>query len=85
MLPPCMIKTDLPLPPSPHAQLAGRTIRVDHVEEYKVPKMTEDMMPEQQQLALEGCAPQAVAPSASPDTKEDPPLKEGKLALWHQY
>lgn len=62
-----------------HTQLAGRTIRVDHVEEYKVPKMTEDMMPEQQQLALEGCAPQPVAPSAS-DTKEEPPLKEGRLA-----
>lgn len=63
-----------------YTQLAGRTIRVDHVEEYKVPKMTEDMMPEQQQLALEGCAPQPVAPSASPDTKEEPPLKEGRLA-----
>lgn len=62
-------------------QLAGRTIRVDHVEEYKVPKMTEDMMPEQQQLALEGCAPQAVAPSASPDTKEDPPPKDGTLVF----
>lgn len=37
-------------------------------------------MPEQQQLALEGCAPQAVAP-ASQGTQEDPPHKDGESKL----
>lgn len=44
-------------------KLCGRTIRVDHVEEYKVPKMKEDMAPEKIKLALEGCAPQLQPPS----------------------
>lgn len=43
-----------------------------------MPKMTEDMMPEQQQLALEGCAPKEVDPSAPSETKEDPPIKDGE-------
>ena len=38
-------------------QLCHRTIRVDHVEEYKVPKMREDMAEEEVKMALEGCAP----------------------------
>ncbi|KAA0193448.1 hypothetical protein HAZT_HAZT002574 [Hyalella azteca] len=71
-------------------KLCGRTIRVDHVEEYKVPKMREDMAPEQQKLALEGCAPQPIAPShntsmsaemeieGSPDCSDRKKLKKRK-------
>lgn len=54
-------------------KLVGRIIRVDHVEEYKVPKMSENMSVEQQQLILEGCAPQTVpvnADEASPSSFE---------------
>merc|ERR1712179_826603 len=38
-------------------KLTQRTIRVDHVEEYKVPKMDEDMDETQKKFALEGVAP----------------------------
>ncbi|XP_027217113.1 RNA-binding motif protein, X-linked 2 [Penaeus vannamei] len=41
-------------------KLASRIIRVDHVEEYKVPKMREDMSEEQQKLLMEGCAPKLI-------------------------
>ncbi|KAF2352068.1 RNA recognition motif domain [Trinorchestia longiramus] len=58
-------------------KLCGRTIRVDHVEEYRVPKMREDMAPEQQKLALEGCAPAFISPatpeSSSPIQRVDGP------------
>ncbi|XP_068230728.1 RNA-binding motif protein, X-linked 2-like [Palaemon carinicauda] len=49
-------------------KLVGRIIRVDHVEEYKVPKMSENMSTEQQALILEGCAPQLL-----PAKKEETP------------
>ena len=41
-------------------QIAGRIIRVDHVEEYKVPKMRENMDEDRMKLALEGCAPKPI-------------------------
>ena len=37
--------------------LCGRIIRVDHVESYKVPKVTDDMDEETKRLYNEGCAP----------------------------
>lgn len=42
-------------------KLLNRTIRVDHVEEYKVPKELDDITPEMKQLYNEGCAPKAIA------------------------
>lgn len=45
--------------------------------------MTEDMVPEQQKLALEGCAPKAVSPdpptSDKPQEAPKPLVKEGKF------
>jgi len=39
------------------SKLAGRSIRVDHVEQYKVPKLKDDMDPERRKILEEGCAP----------------------------
>ncbi len=42
-------------------KLLNRVIRVDHVEQYKVPKEFDDITPEMKQLYNEGCAPKAVS------------------------
>jgi len=58
-------------------KVCGRTLRVDHVEEYKVPKMRDDMSEEAKRLALHGCAPVPIAaPAAASKGKE--PRKEKK-------
>lgn len=41
-------------------KLAGKIIRVDHVQNYKVPKQTDDLDEETKKLFEEGCAPQPV-------------------------
>ncbi|XP_011207140.2 RNA-binding motif protein, X-linked 2 [Bactrocera dorsalis] len=41
-------------------KLLGRTIRVDHVADYKPPKENEKMDEETLRLYIEGCAPKAV-------------------------
>lgn len=41
-------------------QLLKRMIRVDHVEEYKVPKYREDVDEEIRRLWEEGCAPKPI-------------------------
>ena len=38
-------------------QIAGRTVRVDHVDEYRVPKIDDDTDETAKQIYLEGCAP----------------------------
>ncbi|CAD5119242.1 DgyrCDS7875 [Dimorphilus gyrociliatus] len=43
-------------------KICGRTIRVDHVEEYKV-KLHDDVDETTKQVIMEGCAPVAVIPS----------------------
>ncbi|VDP04721.1 unnamed protein product [Soboliphyme baturini] len=43
-------------------KLVNRTIRVDHVEEYKVPKVHGDEDPVKLKLLLEGCAPEKPPP-----------------------
>lgn len=58
-------------------QLAGRIIRVDHVEEYKVPKVTDDMSSEQLKLFMEGCGPESV-PLSSEEQQDDIHVKDGK-------
>lgn len=50
--------------------LCKRIIRVDHVQNYKVPKMTDDMDEETMKLRDEGCAPQPV-PITKVKTKEE--------------
>ncbi|XP_076038228.1 uncharacterized protein LOC143023551 [Oratosquilla oratoria] len=66
-------------------KLVGRIIRVDHVEEYKVPKMSEEMDEEQRRLALEGCAPKALPepePAKSPSPKfSDKEVKRKKVKV----
>ncbi|XP_052900940.1 RNA-binding motif protein, X-linked 2 [Anopheles moucheti] len=41
-------------------KLVGKTIRVDHVQDYRPPKETDKMDAETQQLLMEGCAPEVV-------------------------
>ncbi|CAH0550060.1 unnamed protein product [Brassicogethes aeneus] len=45
-------------------KILNRTIRVDHVSNYKAPKMGKKTDEETEQLYREGCAPKAVAPLA---------------------
>ena len=47
-------------------KLAGKIIRVDHVEQYKVPKQKDDMDEETIKLYNEGCAPQPVMINPKP-------------------
>lgn len=42
-------------------KLLNRVIRVDHVEQYKVPKEFDDITPEMKQLYDEGCAPKPIS------------------------
>lgn len=51
---------------------------MDHVEEYKVPKMREDMDPEKQKLILQGCAPTLMVTSPRETSKENT-IHAGKL------
>lgn len=48
-------------------ELCNRPVRVDHVEEYKVPKIHDDMEPEVKQLKIEGVAPRTPPTSDSED------------------
>uniref|UniRef100_A0A182YRM9 Uncharacterized protein n=1 Tax=Anopheles stephensi TaxID=30069 RepID=A0A182YRM9_ANOST len=41
-------------------KLVGKTIRVDHVEDYRPPKETEKTDTETRQLYMEGCAPEVM-------------------------
>jgi len=59
-------------------KLCHRTIRVDHVEEYKVPKMREDMAEEEVKMALEGCAPVPVFLEPKPPKPKTEIKKEVK-------
>lgn len=44
-------------------QLLGRTLRVDHVNDYKPPKDNDKLDDETRQLHLEGCAPKLQIPT----------------------
>ncbi|KAK3583695.1 hypothetical protein CHS0354_021445 [Potamilus streckersoni] len=48
-------------------KLLGRTIRVDHVENYKVPKEHGDEDEETKRLRMEGCAPKTPTPETEKD------------------
>uniref|UniRef100_A0A0N5A9B3 RRM domain-containing protein n=1 Tax=Syphacia muris TaxID=451379 RepID=A0A0N5A9B3_9BILA len=53
-------------------KLLKRTIRVDHVEEYKIPKYREGLDPETLRLWEEGCAPKPIKVSVKEtDSNED--------------
>lgn len=64
-------------------QVKGRTLRVDHVSNYRPPKDSEDIDDVTRRLREEGCAPKA--PSSSESESEDKYLlqlkkpKKGKL------
>ncbi|KHN71320.1 hypothetical protein Tcan_02370 [Toxocara canis] len=65
-------------------QLLRRIIRVDHVEEYKVPKYSEDVDEETRRVWEEGCAPKPINISQQDEESGDEsPLerlrKRGKL------
>jgi len=54
-------------------ELCGRPVRVDHVEEYKVPKIHDDMEPEIKKLKIEGVAPKTPPTS---DSEEELPIEQ---------
>lgn len=58
-------------------QLVGRTIRVDHVENYKLPKEHEDMDDVTKRLQEEGCAPKPI-PLNIVKTEVKKEIKHGK-------
>lgn len=47
-------------------KLLNRIIRVDHVEEYKIPKEFDDITAEMKQLYNEGCAPKPIERKVTP-------------------
>ncbi|CBY14576.1 unnamed protein product [Oikopleura dioica] len=52
-------------------ELCNRPVRVDHVEEYKVPKIHDDMEPEIKKLKIEGVGPKTPEPSDSEEELPD--------------
>uniref|UniRef100_A0A182RL48 RRM domain-containing protein n=1 Tax=Anopheles funestus TaxID=62324 RepID=A0A182RL48_ANOFN len=53
-------------------KLVGKTIRVDHVENYRPPKETDNTDTETRQLYMEGCAPEVVAKQQNPTQRHSP-------------
>ncbi|XP_051534242.1 RNA-binding motif protein, X-linked 2-like [Myxocyprinus asiaticus] len=52
-------------------KIKGRTIRVDHVANYRPPKDTDDIDDITEQLRKEGCAPKVPPPSSESESEED--------------
>ena len=52
-------------------KVLGRTIRVDHVHQYKLPKDLEKLDQDKRKLFEEGCAPKPIDPSESEEEDED--------------
>ncbi|XP_008294063.1 RNA-binding motif protein, X-linked 2 [Stegastes partitus] len=61
-------------------KIKGRTIRVDHVKDYRPPKDSEDIDDITKRLREDGCAPKAPEPSSSSEEDElyDVPVKKPK-------
>ena len=60
------------------SQLLGRTLRVDHVAEYRKPKEDDNTDEVTKKLHEEGCAPRTPSPSPPLDSDED-------LAVSHKH
>lgn len=64
-------------------QIKGRTLRVDHVSNYRPPKDSEDIDDVTRHLREEGCAPKAPSLSESESGDESLlPLKKPKKGKW---
>jgi len=72
--------TDLAVDNFNGVRLVGRTIRVDHVETYKLPKDLEKMDADRKRLFLEGCAPKPLENPhlGNPDDEEEDSEEEGE-------
>ncbi|KAG8447681.1 hypothetical protein GDO86_014983 [Hymenochirus boettgeri] len=57
-------------------KLKGRTIRVDHVANYRPPKDTDDIDDITKALREKGCGAQIPSSSSSPEEEEEPPKKK---------
>ncbi|XP_041774235.1 RNA-binding motif protein, X-linked 2 [Anopheles merus] len=57
-------------------KLVGKTLRVDHVQDYRPPKETDKTDDETRQLYMEGCAPKAEHPR--PEKQKDQTVKSEK-------
>lgn len=58
-----------------YLQILGKSLRVDHVNDYKPPKDNDKLDDETRQLHQEGCAPKLQLPSSQ--IKQEEPPKEG--------
>lgn len=59
-------------------KILGRTLRVDHCEQYKAPNAdTSKIDEETAKIRIEGCAP--VVPQSEPEIKKEKGVKEGRL------
>lgn len=52
-------------------KVLGRTIRVDHVHQYKLPKDLEKLDQDKRKLFEEGCAPKELSPSESEEEEDE--------------
>ncbi|KAJ0003878.1 hypothetical protein NQD34_010092, partial [Periophthalmus magnuspinnatus] len=59
-------------------KIKGRTIRVDHVKDYKPPKDHEDIDDITRNLRVQGCAPSVQGAESEEDQEEPLPLKKSK-------
>ncbi|XP_020017018.1 RNA-binding motif protein, X-linked 2 [Castor canadensis] len=59
-------------------KIKGRTIRVDHVSNYRAPKDSEDMDDVTRELQEKGCGANTPSPSSSEDSEDDKPMKKPK-------
>ncbi|XP_055293769.1 RNA-binding motif protein, X-linked 2 [Moschus berezovskii] len=59
-------------------KIKGRTIRVDHVSNYRVPKESEEMDEVTRELQERGCGAHTPPPSSSEGSEDDKPTKKHK-------
>merc|ERR1712126_778828 len=60
-------------------KVLGRTIRVDHVHQYKLPKDLEKLDQDKRKLFEEGCAPKPIDPSESEEEEDEEELLPMKV------
>uniref|UniRef100_A0A452FY38 RNA-binding motif protein, X-linked 2 n=1 Tax=Capra hircus TaxID=9925 RepID=A0A452FY38_CAPHI len=63
-------------------KIKGRTIRVDHVSNYRLPEDSEEMDEVTRELQGRGCGTHTPPPSSSEGSEDDKPTKKHKKGKW---
>uniref|UniRef100_G5E5I0 RRM domain-containing protein n=1 Tax=Bos taurus TaxID=9913 RepID=G5E5I0_BOVIN len=63
-------------------KIKGRTIRVDHVSNYRLPEDSEEMDEVTRELQERGCGTHTPPPSSSEGSEDDKPTKKHKKGKW---